>query len=69
MLPVEEPEGRKTLVGSVTVESEVDVGGDRLIVVHAQHSLQDECRLVLVAEGLDRCVGDILNTSQLPRKH
>ena len=48
---IHEPQRHRGLVGVVTVDGEVDVGGEGLGVVHTQDSLVDQDGFVLEAEG------------------
>ena len=48
------PECCRGLVGLLAAIGQLDVGEDRLCVVHPQHPLQDEGGLVLVAKGIHK---------------
>ena len=49
----------------MAVESEVDVGGEGLRVIHAQHPLKNERGFVLVGEGIDGIGQDVAESSHV----
>ena len=63
--PIEKSECSGSLVGVVAVEGKVHISGQRLWMVHAQHSLKHQRSLVLIGQSIDGVVEDVVEPSQM----